>query len=527
MSDINRCTTEYHELISGYIDGDLDAPDRQRLLDHLANCQDCRATLEAYRRIGNQVRSLPRAVPPAELRNAIYAATIESQPRKVYLLTSRLGYSVAALAAVLLIFIVAIYLLVNGYQRSIDPEVVGSQPGNGVIWPLSRPIEISFNKEMDRDSVESALSITPASEKDRLTRTWEGNTLIIGQSQTLRSGASYTVRITTNAEDKWGKRLGSEFQLQFESSDTFALETPVPIPTATETPVPLPTSTATPTEAGQPGPTSTPESAATPPAAATVEPTPDASGPTATEAPVALAPTPTPTAIIVPTEVDPIAPPAPPAATSTPVPQLPTEEPTNPPATATERPTSTPAPTWTPRPIPSPTPTTQLATSTPTTPPPTATPETIPVVGAFGNVYWSNEIVSSRLGAPLAAAASTTGVELDFQHGAMFSRSDTGQTYILESASGVWSSVASSSGSASSEPGPDPDTWIPGGSLGDLWSTESWIQSALGYALSPSGTVFDSRAQRFENGTMLLSSSGQVYVIYGNGTWELYPDPGA
>ncbi|MEZ4570316.1 MAG: zf-HC2 domain-containing protein [Thermomicrobiales bacterium] len=248
MSDYDRCTTEYRELISGYIDGDLDAVDRERLLDHLTTCPDCRSTLESYRRIGGQLRSLSRAVPPPELRRAIYASTVNSNSRKVYFLSSRLGYSVAAIAAVALLFIVAAYLLINGYQRTIDPEVVASEPGNGMLWPLSRPIEITFNKEMDRESVESALSIVPASEKDRLSRYWDGNTLVLGQNQTLHSSSSYTILITTNAEDKWGKNLGSSFKLQFETSDSFALQTPEPLPTLSPTAEPTTTPSATPSK---------------------------------------------------------------------------------------------------------------------------------------------------------------------------------------------------------------------------------------------------------------------------------------
>ena len=133
MSDNRRCTTEYRELISAYLDGDLDTAERDDLLAHLASCADCRQTLESYRRIGGQIRALPRAVPPPELRDAIFAETVGSSSRKIYLISSRLGYSVAALAAVVLIFIVAVYLLINGYQRSIDPAVVASQPGNGML----------------------------------------------------------------------------------------------------------------------------------------------------------------------------------------------------------------------------------------------------------------------------------------------------------------------------------------------------------------------------------------------------------
>jgi Bacterial Ig-like domain/Putative zinc-finger len=519
VSNNRRCTTEYRELISNYIDGDLDAAERQRLLAHLATCAECRQILEDYRLVGSRVRSLPRAVPPPELRDAIFAHTIDTKSRKVYLLTSRLGYSVAALAAVLLIFVVAIYLLINGYQRSIDPEVVASQPGNGMLWPLSRPVEITFNKEMDKESVEAALSIVPATEKDRLTLTWNGNTVVLGLNQTLHSGSSYSILITTNAQDKWGKNLGSDFRLQFETSDSFALQTPVPLPT--------PTATSEPTVAPTTTPTLAPQSTATPggdilvplpptaSATAPVVPSPATVNSTAT-APLSI-PTAEPTPAInaaptaTPEEIEP---------TATDVPE--------PSPTATERPTATPAPTGTPRPIPSPTSTSEPPTATATEPPASATPDTVPVIGAFGNVYWTNEIVQSRLGEALASASSTTGVELDFQHGAMFSRSDTSQTYVLESATGIWSVLPSSSESASSAVGPDPDTWIPGGSLGALWSDESWIQASLGYAFAPSGTVFESRVQRFEHGSMLMSASGQIYVIYDSGgTWELYPDPGS
>jgi hypothetical protein len=151
----------------------------------------------------------------------------------------------------------------------------------------------------------------------------------------------------------------------------------------------------------------------------------------------------------------------------------------------------------------------------------------VPVVGPFGNVYWSIEIVASRLGEPSAAAYSVSGVELDFQHGAMLSRTDTDQTYVLESDTGFWSVVPSTSDTAESAPGPSDGTWVPGGTLGALWAAESWIQTALGHALAPSGQVFESRVQTFEHGTMVMSASGQIYVLYEDGTWELYPDPGA
>ena len=520
MNERRACNNpqHYRELISAYIDGDLDPAERQPLLQHLAGCEECRATLESYRQIGSQIRSLPPVAPPVELRDAIYAATVDSGSRRLHVFGSRVGYSVAALAAMLLIFVVAIYLIVNGYQRSIDPAVVGSQPTNNVVWPLSRPIEITFNKEMNRESVEAALSISPASEWERLTRTWEGNTLILGANQTLRPDTTYSISITTAAEDRWGTNLGSEFKLQFESSESFALQTPEPLPSATPSPTPPPS--ATPTK---------------PPAKPT-EPVAVQEPPTATDEPPSATPTEAP-------QDEPESTPAPdepgvPGGSDDPddeqdEPAAPTPPASDPDPTATPepsptpRPTATPTPTVTPRPEPTATPTETPPTPTPEEPEPTATPDTVPVVGPFGNVYWSIEIVSARLGAPLAAARTITATELDFQHGAMFGRADTNQIYVLESGTAFWSVVPATGESAESAPGPVDGTWVPGGELGALWAAEPWIQAAIGHALAPAGEVFESRVQDFENGRMLMSASGQIYVLYNDGTWELYPDPGA
>lgn len=524
----------YRELISNYIDGEMSAADRQELLSHLATCDECRQTLEAYRQIGAQVRRLPLVSPPTDLRNAVYAATIDSRGRRLFVLGGRVGYSLAAVAAVLLIFVVAIYVLIGGYQRTVDPEIVGSIPDNNEIWLLTKPIQINFNKAMDQDSVEAALSISPSSEKERLEMSWDGNTLILGQSQVLRAGSSYKISISDAAKDKWGNPLSGEFTLAFTTSDAVAqLETPEPVaPTPTETAEPTatakpsPTSTPAPTEPGVEGvpgdgssgdnqPTEPP--ADNPPAAPTSTPTPTAENP-ADNPPAddggagdgSADPgdnDPEPTATPMPTAT----PTQPPAATPTPV---------APTATPTQEPTATPtpvAPTATPTPVP------PTATPQPTA---TATPDTIAVSDAFGTVYWGSETVQSRLGAPTAWADDSGATELDFQHGAMILRDDIGWVFILES-SGIWEGhVFTSTNPPEPAAGPDDGTWAPGGALGEAWVVDA-LEGRIGYALADYGTEFNTRVQKFEHGDMILSHSGQVYVLYGDGTWELYSSPGA
>ncbi|MFW6075519.1 MAG: hypothetical protein ACOC9Y_07980 [Chloroflexota bacterium] len=210
-----------------------------------------------------------------------------------------------------------------------------------------------------------------------------------------------------------------------------------------------------------------------------------------------------------------------------------------PPPTNTPAPEPSPTPTNTPTPVPP----TNTPTATPTEPEPTATPEpeettveeptatatpdTIPVNGSLGSIYWGQEAVQDRLGEPESRAIEIELLELDFQHGAMLYRSDLANMFVIESL-GVWSQVPTIDGDfPDAEEGPEDGTWEPGGQIGLVWESESWIQDSLGYALSDETRSLTSRYQQFEEGAMLVSSSGQIYVLYDDGTWELYSDPEA
>jgi hypothetical protein len=509
-----RCA-DYDALISNYIDGELPREKRDELLAHLAGCESCRKTLESYRLIGSRIRAVSPVQPPVDLTDLILAQTVNTGPRRLAIVTNRLGYSLAAVAAVLLVFVVAVYLLVSGYQRSINPEVVASSPANHVTWPLHRAVEISFNKEMDHASVEAALAISPTLEHERLNLTWNGNTLIIGANQTLKPNVSYTISISQDAQDRWGQRLEEPFQLQFLASSTLeAFGSPTPQPTFEASPTAPPTETA---RAEQPTATPTPEIDD-----ASIPPLPPDDG-----APPAQSTDPTPAGSPVPpVNIQPTATPEPNPAQ--PDPEVPAT------ATATPEPTSTPEPTVTPTtsPIPSPTPPSPTAEPSPTvteTLPPDVTPSpvVIPVTEGFGNLYWSNEVVQGQLGQPIEAAVAAPALELDFQHGAMFLRTDQGSIHVLLR-SGYWSVFPdTSTDQPAFAPGPEEGTWTPGGPLGYLWSTESSVSANLGFAIEPEARSFQTLAQRFEFGTMVLSSSGLIYVIYDTGVWELYPDPGA
>lgn len=511
MSADSRHCAQNRELISALLDGELSPDERAVLANHLAGCAECRALLDSYRAIGASIRVLPAAQPPADLTNAIYAATVDAEPRRLLFLSSKLGYSLAAVAAVALMFVVAGYLLVGGYQRGVTPTVISSEPTANTIWPTFKPIRITFNKPMDHASVEQSLAIQPVGEDVRLTMHWEGNTLVIGDAQSLRPGGSYVIKITNGARDKWGKRLDSDYTLAFGTSPTVAIEdTPTPQPTAADTPTVGSSATTLP-----PAPTATQDLGVVPVSPTVAAPTPTASAPASAGAPTAtpdaVVPGPNPPTAITGPEDEPTA--------------TPTEPPSNAAPTATPAATPTVAPTDTPAP---PTPTVPAPTATPAPPPtgtpvaPTPTPATIPVTGAFGDWYWGNDTVQSRLGAPTAAAAPTASQLLAFQYGSMYLRGDTNEIYVLQT-DGVWSSFPNTAtDDPAAEAGALENTWVPGGALGVLWRNEASVSDALGYAYAATATSFDGQAQTFERGVM-LSGPSDVFVIYDDGSWELYP----
>lgn len=513
MSD--RTCREHRELISSFIDGAATHEENTRLRQHLATCAECRETLDAYRSIGGAIRSLPAMHAPHHLTESIYAQTIDAEPRRLFLITSRLGYSLAAVASVMLIFVVAAYLIVGGYQRGIDPVVDSSEPKTNQVWELQKAIEISFNKEMNRESVVAALGMQPSGEKDRLAMRWEGNTLVIGGNTTLKPGAAYEIKISTDATDSYGNQLKEPFELAFTTQSTIAtVQTPTPVPSPTPSVVPSATTSAVES-------TTTPEVEATRPSTeAPVAPSATRESPSVPGQGIA-----TPTTAVVPVEpVEPVEPVIPEVPTQEPTPRPPaTPTPTVPPRPVdpTATPTTPPPATPTPEPpTPTPQPTATLVPATPT-PSPTATPDAIPVIGAIGDVYWRDQTVRERLGEPLAPESSVVTDQLDFQRGVMLYDGYSGSIYVLKAGSG-WDSFGLPGGDyPDSANGPDAGIYIPGGAFGALWEQDQAVREDIGYALTRYASGFSADIQQFESG-MIIATPSTLYVLYGDHTWDWF-----
>lgn len=69
------------ELLSSFVDGELEAPARRAVESHLADCRPCRERLGSLRRLVAELRSLEAAPPPAGLEGRVRRAILFEQGR--------------------------------------------------------------------------------------------------------------------------------------------------------------------------------------------------------------------------------------------------------------------------------------------------------------------------------------------------------------------------------------------------------------------------------------------------------------
>ena len=138
-----------------------------------------------------------------------------------------------------------------------------------------------------------------------------------------------------------------------------------------------------------------------------------------------------------------------------------------------------------------------------------------------------NEELRRRLGAPIGPERSVQVGEQAFQGGAMLTRADTSQVFVLVRSSGRWLTF--------------PNTWRPGevlaptgarppGTLeplrgfGKVWRDQPSVKLQLGWPVYEERNAGGS-VQVMENGTLVRSSYGVVYALLNDGTWRTLPDP--
>ncbi len=113
-----------------------------------------------------------------------------------------------ALAFIIILSTIGAYYLLgdshNIYVPPADLPTVLSTTPTGITVSTSTYISVTFNKEMNKPSVESALSITPSIPGSS---SWTGNTLRYAPSGSLIEGTYYTVTIGNGAVDLDGNHL--------------------------------------------------------------------------------------------------------------------------------------------------------------------------------------------------------------------------------------------------------------------------------------------------------------------------------
>lgn len=85
------------DLLSSYLDGELDAPERTRLEAHMTACEDCRTTLTALQATVADLKTLPEVAPTPQDSWALRAALRRARsPMRKW---QRLGWASGAVAA--------------------------------------------------------------------------------------------------------------------------------------------------------------------------------------------------------------------------------------------------------------------------------------------------------------------------------------------------------------------------------------------------------------------------------------------
>ena len=143
MSD--KCA-ELSELISAFADGELDAAGRARVEGHLADCAECRARLEAYRRLDAAAADVPPPPPVDDLRWRAMLSQVKaagSAPRRNRIHPIKAIAFVASLAAACVFLAVGLPTTTIGdpppfeHYRSAQSVTIEYEAENCAVIPLA------------------------------------------------------------------------------------------------------------------------------------------------------------------------------------------------------------------------------------------------------------------------------------------------------------------------------------------------------------------------------------------------------
>jgi hypothetical protein len=204
-------------LLSLYLDGELDPAQRDDVAAHLTICQECARVLDDFRALGQDIRALPDAPAPREMRAEFNARL---RRRSVFpsfgarLLAS--GASAVALVAVLIALTVGMSAVLRRMQATGQTaRIVATYPPDGATGvPPDTNLTLTFGRPMDRASVESAIYIVP---RVQLAFAWQGETLTVVPFVDWQPSTAYTLTVAGTAREESGALLEEPFVLRFET----------------------------------------------------------------------------------------------------------------------------------------------------------------------------------------------------------------------------------------------------------------------------------------------------------------------
>ncbi len=131
------------------------------------------------------------------------------------------GKQVVAISVVIVLLLASagfFFFNPNSHEAYLNTAPIITQVyPSGLDVLLDESIRITFDKDMNKTSVESAFSITPVVQG---TFTWSGLTMIYSPAQGLQYGNTYTVTIMSSASDAYGNILdGGEYSWQFTTEE--------------------------------------------------------------------------------------------------------------------------------------------------------------------------------------------------------------------------------------------------------------------------------------------------------------------
>ena len=181
---MNNCE-EFLEMISAYVDSELSASDKQRLEDHLIDCENCSAILSFYREISTSIEE--SSVPaPETLRTSVMeriqgdgtSGTDARKRRQKLVRTALTRYIPIAACLAIALLILPHFLSINrstndaAFSESEPDMPAEVAPAMAPVAdpPAMEPNEYAFNNlpvEDDEDSWNAEFAITGASDSER------------------------------------------------------------------------------------------------------------------------------------------------------------------------------------------------------------------------------------------------------------------------------------------------------------------------------------------------------------------------